>query len=243
MIIKVGCCGFSKSKKEYFKNFSIVELQSTFYDLPKNIETVEKWREEAPKDFEFSLKAWQVITHEISSPTYKRMKTKFGNVKNYGNFKNSKEVFEAWERIREMAKILKARVIVFQCPPSFSQTNENIKNIRNFFGNIERNNFLFALEIRGKWDEKVLKEICKEFNLVHCVDPFKQKSLHGNINYFRLHGKNGYNLSYVYTEKDFEEILSFCTKKENYVLFNNIEMYSNALQFKSYIKKCAGTGI
>jgi uncharacterized protein YecE (DUF72 family) len=65
----------------------LVEIQSTFYEIPARIETVKKWREEAPRDFEFTIKAFQVITHDSKSPTYKRLKRKFGNPKNYGFFK------------------------------------------------------------------------------------------------------------------------------------------------------------
>ncbi|KGN41169.1 hypothetical protein N801_08795 [Knoellia aerolata DSM 18566] len=28
---------------------------------------------QVPADFEFTMKAWQVITHESNSPTYRRM--------------------------------------------------------------------------------------------------------------------------------------------------------------------------
>jgi uncharacterized protein YecE (DUF72 family) len=60
--IKVGCCGFPTARKNYFQEFNLVEIQETFY-RPPSIDGAAKWREEAPQDFEFSLKAWQVITH------------------------------------------------------------------------------------------------------------------------------------------------------------------------------------
>ncbi len=234
--IKVGCCGFPENKKEYFKKFSLVELQSTFYEIPAKMETVKKWREEAPKDFEFSLKAFQVITHDASSPTYKKLKRKFGNQKNYGFFKNTKEVFLAWEMTKNVAKELKAKVIVFQCPSSFKPEKENIKNFENFFKKIKEKNFIFAWEPRGEWSEDLIKNLCKKLNLVHCVDPFKQKPVFGKINYFRLHGKPGYNLKYNYTIEDFKELLKFCDKKENYVLFNNLNMGKDAQSFQKLLK-------
>ena len=49
-MIKVGCCGWAKSQKEYFENFPVIELQQTFYKLP-DLKTAQKWREKAPKDF------------------------------------------------------------------------------------------------------------------------------------------------------------------------------------------------
>ncbi|MGB9598732.1 MAG: DUF72 domain-containing protein, partial [Minisyncoccales bacterium] len=194
--ILVGCCGFPISKKEYFKKFSLVELQSTFYEIPAKIETVKKWRDKAPKDFEFTLKAFQVITHQISSPTYKRLKRKFGNPKNYGFFQNKKEIFLAWEMTERVAKELNAKIIVFQCPASFKPERKNIQNFKNFFKKIKEKKFIFVWEPRGDWSEDLIKKLSKELNLVHCVDPFKQKSVFGKINYFRLHGKPGYNLLY-----------------------------------------------
>jgi uncharacterized protein YecE (DUF72 family) len=236
-MVKVGCCGFPVNKKEYFKKFSLVELQSTFYEIPSKIETVKKWREEAPKDFEFTLKAFQVITHDSKSPTYKRLKRKFGDLKNYGFFKNTKEVFRAWETTREIAKALDSRIIVFQCPASFKPEKENIENFRKFFKKIKEKNFIFAWEPRGNWLENLIKGLCKELNLVHCVDPFKQKPLFGKINYFRLHGKPNYNLRYKYTNEDLKELLKFCDKKENYVLFNNLNMFEDAQKFQKLCQK------
>jgi len=55
--VKVGCCGFSGGMRNYFGHFRLVEVQQTFYKLPK-LETALKWRSQAPADFEFTLKAW-----------------------------------------------------------------------------------------------------------------------------------------------------------------------------------------
>ena len=72
--IKVGTCGFGRVKRpDYVKLFPVVEIQHTFYEPPE-IETLEKWRAALPDDFECTLKAWQMITHEGTSPTYRRLK-------------------------------------------------------------------------------------------------------------------------------------------------------------------------
>jgi uncharacterized protein YecE (DUF72 family) len=81
MQAKVGCCGFPMARAEYYRRFPVVEIQQTFYDLPR-IQTAERWRREAlirrsrngRADFEFTMKAWQLITHEPSSPTYRRLR-------------------------------------------------------------------------------------------------------------------------------------------------------------------------
>ncbi|MET1127893.1 MAG: DUF72 domain-containing protein, partial [Thermoproteota archaeon] len=63
-----GCCGFPLSRKRYFERFNVVEVQQTFYD-PPSADTLRRWREEAPKGFVFTVKAWQAVTHPSSSPT------------------------------------------------------------------------------------------------------------------------------------------------------------------------------
>ncbi len=71
--LQIGTCGFGRVKRpDYVKLLPAVEIQHTFYHPPA-IETLEKWRQELPDGFECTLKAWQMITHESSSPTYRRL--------------------------------------------------------------------------------------------------------------------------------------------------------------------------
>lgn len=234
-MVKIGCCGFSVSRENYFKNFKVVEIQQTFYDLPEE-KTVLKWRETSPSDFEYTLKAWQLITHSPSSPTYKRLKIKIKNEKDYGFFKPTDEVFSAWEETEKIARILKAKVIVFQCPASFLPDKENIKNLKKFFRKIERKDYIFCWEPRGNWVEDLIKDLCKELNLVHCVDPFKNKSLWGKIRYFRLHGKTGYK--YKYTDEDLNYLKEMIEPKfTTYMMFNNVYMFEDSLRFKKLLNK------
>jgi uncharacterized protein YecE (DUF72 family) len=68
MRIKVGCCGFGEAQEAYSSEFPVVEIQRTFYQ-PSALETAGLWRERAPRRFEFTVKNWQLVTHEASSPT------------------------------------------------------------------------------------------------------------------------------------------------------------------------------
>ncbi len=235
--LEIGCCGFPVSKAKYFQNFKVVELQQTFYQPPQ-IETAIKWREEAPADFEFTLKAWQLITHSASSPTYRKLKLKISENKKkyYGGFQPSEEVLSSWEYTDKIAKSLNAKIIVFQCPPSFTATKENLKNMNEFFKRIKRKEYLFCFEPRGEsWPSNTIKGVCKDLDLVHCVDPFKMKPLFGRIRYFRLHGLTGYN--YKYSESDLKNLLDLVKEKnlKTYVMFNNIYMFEDALRFKKII--------
>jgi len=124
---KVGCCGFPEGKKAYYQQFKLAEIQQTFY-RPPSVEIVKKWGEEAPQDFEFSLKAWQFITHPASSPTYRKAGLRIPAAKenDYGFFKPGEEVFVAWAKTRSVAEALESKAILFQCPARFTETTENI---------------------------------------------------------------------------------------------------------------------
>ncbi len=192
---------FPHFREKYYKKFGVVEIQKTFYQPPQQ-KTALKWRDEAPPDFEFCLKAWQLITHSPKSPTYRRLKFEIpeNKKKNYGFFKPTSEVFSAWEKTEKIASILKAKIIVFQCPSSFAETEENKGNLEKFFKKIKRENYLFAWEPRGYWKEKEIERLCKDLDLIHCVDPFKNKTTTKKLAYFRLHGKKRYR--YNYTDYD-----------------------------------------
>jgi len=228
--VKVGCCGFPRGMKHYFSRFKLVEVQQTFYKLPR-IETVVQWRQAAPFDFEFTIKAWQLITHPPSSPTYRKagLAIPKGKEGGYGYFKTSDEVMEAWHKTKEIARAVKAIIIVFQCPASFAGSTENINNMRKFFRALARDDFLFAWEPRGQWNEQIITSLCHELGLIHCVDRLQRVALYGTINYFRLHGGPGYRHSY--TNEELEHLREMITNRESYILFNNITMYDDALRF------------
>lgn len=243
--IKIGCCGFPISKKEYYKQFCCIEINSTFYQIP-SIKSAEKWRKERENnnpDFEFIIKAWQIITHKYTSFTYRRLKEKFGDVRNYGFFFNTSEVYTAWNKMKEFAYTLGCKKILFQCPASFEPKEENIKNLCMFFKKTykdrKRYKFDFIIEFRGeKWDETVVKNICKEFDLIHCVDPLYNKSFYGRYRYYRLHGlhiDNKLDYNYKFSLEDLKKVLSLCDKRLNYVMFNNSNMYEDAKFFKELI--------
>jgi uncharacterized protein YecE (DUF72 family) len=236
--VKIGCCGFPKGMKHYFSRFRLVEVQGTFYQPPQ-LDTVLRWRQEAPPEFEFTVKAWQLITHPASSPTYRKAGLKIapGREGNYGFFKLTAEVTEAWHRTEEIAEALQAKVIVFQCPPSFGEEGQNVENMRKFFSAIARR-FLFVWEPRGQWSQAGVKALCEELNVVHCVDPLEREPLYGRINYFRLHGGPGYR--HKYSDEELRWLRDRWGSGEAYFLFNNLSMYDDALRLERLFK--GGTG-
>jgi len=234
--IKIGTCGFRSNKLEYSEILNCVEVQHTFYQPPQ-VKTLEKWREELPAEFEFTIKAWQLITHESSSPTYRRLKKKLTEkeLEESGFFKPTAIVREAWEMTLACAQALKAKTILFQCPAKFKQTQENIANFRKFMRKIDRGDLNFAWEPRGPWEDKVVKKICKDLDLWHVVDPFAKQTVTSERCYFRLHGRTGWR--YTYEDDELEDLISLLPKKEvGYVFFNNITMTEDAVRFEKMLR-------
>ena len=236
--IQIGTCGYGRSKKDqYAERLSVVEIQHTFYKPPQ-IKTLERWRAEMPEAFEFTLKAWQFITHEAGSPTYRRLKRELTQKeeKEAGAFKPTDTVDEAWQVTLDCARALKARTILFQCPAKFKQTPENIKNLRKFFKRIERGDMNFVWEPRGPWDDKVVKKICDDLDLWHCVDPFKHPTVTRDRCYYRLHGIGGWR--YKYEEGELDELVSLLPEEGlSYVFFNNNEMFEDAVRFRKILSE------
>jgi uncharacterized protein YecE (DUF72 family) len=81
----------------------------------------------------------------------------------------------------------------------------------------------------------VVRDLCREFALLHCVDPFAAESVYGRTTYWRLHGRGGYN--YVYTDEELDWLAAEVRKKrgEVYVLFNNLAMAKDARRFAERI--------
>ncbi len=246
LVVKVGCCGFPRSRKQYFKDFRVVELQNTFYNLPTT-SWAEKIRREAPDDFEFAMKAWQVITHPKRSPTWKRLREKPpGDLDNYGFLKPTRENLSALEKSVEIARILKSRIIVLQTPPSMPFNQDMIKQVDLFFENAESiaGEIVLGWEPRGKWAEQhdVLRKILEKHRVIHIVDPYRRDPVwYEEIIYFRLHGigPRETNYKYKYTDKDLQYLLDKIREygaKVFYVMFNNIYMYDDALRFKNILE-------
>jgi len=222
------------AQEKYFRTFSCVEINSSFYQLPK-LETVARWRAAAPSGFQFALKAWQVITHSATSPTYRRTRLAASDREHCGYFGFNPTVRWAWDETFAVAKELGAFLVLFQCPVSFRATKENVARLRTFFERAKRAKFLMGWEPRGDWDAGLITELCRELDLVHVVDPFQtEPALRAKIHYYRLHGPIGSR--HRFTPAEFDRLRRFCgTKTPTYCLFNNVAMGPDAQKFAAMI--------
>lgn len=243
--VKVGCCGFPVARSKYYKVFDVVELQNTFYDLPQ-VEWATSVRKEAPEGFEFALKAWQVITHPSSSPTWKKMRKRpEGEVEKYGYLRPTRENFSALKKTVEIAKALGSRIIVLQTPSSMPYTQESVKWVNDFFEEASSiaGEIMLAWEPRGHWARAPeLLGLLERHGIIHVTDLLKEKPLLINMGilYTRLHGLGGgeVNYTYTYTPEDLnrlKRLLEDFSFQEAYIMFNNVKMWQNAQEFKALL--------
>ncbi|MGQ9624045.1 MAG: DUF72 domain-containing protein [Candidatus Bathycorpusculaceae bacterium] len=225
-MIKVGCCGFPTSMKKYFENFSLVELNTTFYQYPK-VETVSGWREKASKEFEFTVKAHQDISHKS------KMKVEDLSI-------------QAFEQMKQICKVLNSKILLFQTSASF--TPDKLADAERFFKEIKREELTLVWETRGPTWEKIetyreLEKVLKELNVTHVTDPFMATPAYvGDIAYFRLHGLGKQMYYYQYSNAELQKLKELITPYEKrsktaYVLFNNLSMLDDALRFMHYLSK------
>ncbi len=233
----IGCCGWAEARTWYSKQFRTIELQSTFYQ-PPTLDLAEKWRRDVPQDFRFCLKAWQLITHPASSPTYRKLKTPLPERSKQaaGGFQPTEEVWRAWEATLGIARVLRAAVILFQCPRSFQPTKQHVRNLEAFFHEVGRCPHLLAWEPRGEWPEDLVRDLCTRLGLIHCVDPFAGNPVTDGVRYFRLHGRGGYR--YHYSDPELQELRAKVMTDGShaaYVMFNNVWMKDDAARFLTLI--------
>lgn len=240
-IFKIGCCGWGYMKssdldikikinnptllQRYATAFDTVEINYTFYRIPK-LETVVKWRKEVNQinpDFEFTLKAFQIITHKL---------------------RFNETSLRYFDILLEIVKILNSKIILFQSPATFTPKKENLFLVEKFFDKISSEKFLTVWEPRGSWNIETIKSLCENYNIIHCVDPFKESpyiSSKQRIVYFRLHGLGERMYSYKFVKTDFENLKDKLNKipehiETMYIFFNNTNCYEDAYRFKKLLQ-------
>ncbi|MEE8637448.1 MAG: DUF72 domain-containing protein [Candidatus Margulisiibacteriota bacterium] len=215
------------SKSQWFdhyqKYFDTVELNNTFYHLPK-AETFKKWNQRVSRKFVFAVKANRFITH----------------IKKLNKAKASAKLFMS------RAKLLKENLgpILYQLPPRWKANAERLKD---FAENLSKN-YVNVFEFRDtSWFNEEIYSILKKNKLNFCIYSMPgidcPDKVTGPVVYIRMHGGTIlYGSNYADSElKDLaKQIEGFLKKKLSvYVYFNNdASGYAvrNALRLKELLK-------
>lgn len=244
-VIWTGTCGFGRRQSDVMRDLAAVEIQETFY-RPIDVARASAWRTKAPPGFRFSVKASQFITHDASSPTYRRS----GRIvppdqaSLYGGFQDTHQVREGWAATQAIVDALQAVAVVFQAPATFGPTEEHRTALYRFFESI-RTDAIKGLELRGPWASHIVERLCEDLGLVHVVDPFDRESATYGLAYFRLHGSppGPAIYSYTYTDADLIRLQGICNEYDDaYVLFNNWTARADALRFAALLNATSTEG-
>ncbi|MCD6325272.1 DUF72 domain-containing protein [Candidatus Bathyarchaeota archaeon] len=223
-MIKIGCCGYPVGRKRYQETFRLVEINRTFYRVPK-ISTVIKWRREAPADFEFTVKAHQDISHKY------KLKLE--------------DALEPFETMKTICRNLAAKILLIQTPASFKP--DRLEDAEDFFKSIRREELIVVWETRGPlWEDEETRErlrsILESLDVPHVTDPFRTLPVYSSsVAYLRLHGSGSRMYYYQYSDEELSELHRIVKSLESngrevYVLFNNLSMFEDASRFLSFIE-------
>lgn len=208
--------------KIYSQYFNTVEINATFYKIP-TAKTFKKWYEETPEDFIFSVKAPKTITH------LKKLKEVEEDLKNF---------LKAISPLKE-----KARILLFQLPPSFKYNKEVLES----FLKILPSNYLNIIEIRNiSFHNEEFVELLKRYNVCLCFSdcagkyPSWYEVQTTDYLYIRMHGSKKLYVS-NYEEEELkrlaEKIKAFKINSAFVYFDNTAEGYAvpNALKLRELL--------
>lgn len=207
----------------YTQHFDTVELNATFYGLPK-LKTFENWRRRTPDHFLWAVKASKYITHT------KRLKEPDEPLKRF---------YTATTGLEE-----KLGPILFQLPPSFSFDEKRFESFCQSLNPSQRH----ALEVRHpSWITDQLFAILSKYNIAFCIaDSAGRYPFHEVVTadcvYIRLHGSTKLYAS-DYSEAELQTWAQKIKEweKDTYVYFDNDfggHAVKNAMRLKEIMGLC-----
>ncbi len=204
----------------YAGQFDTVELNASFYHLPKEI-TCANWRQRTPEHFLWAVKASRYITH----------------------IKRLRDIREPLDKFYTAVAPLKEKLgpVLFQLPPGLLFDADLFKA----FSNSLAAGYRYAFEVRNStWINNTFFEILKDYNYAFCISDTagrfpSYEIVTADFVYLRLHGSKRLYAS-CYTA---EELRTWALKIKQwacdaYVYFDNdYKGYavSNALHLKDIL--------
>lgn len=235
-----GCCGFGYNIGAYLKRLSTVEYQQSFFNPPKAA-ALKRLRERSPANFSYVIRAWQLITHEATSPGYKRLPKALDEPAQYGHLQESPGVAAAMEQTLTAAELLDAPVILYETPASFTPTAANRQALSRFFEQAPRHR-RHVWDPQGIWDAADVLSVCQDLDLTPCCDPFANVLVNevpasipeGELAYVKLRGLGG---SRHYSETQYLWLADALDGfSRAYCMFNTVNMFKDAMRFEGVLR-------
>ena len=263
-MIYVGTCGFAykdwigpfyarKTKPaemlpSYARRFAAVEIDSSYYGVPQR-RSVESMSRRTPRDFRFSFKAPQTVTHPPEGAATKRVHP------------DAQVLMESLEPMREDGKLA---CVLLQFPNGFKPdgtADDYVRLAVEAFAGVP-----VVVEFRNHlWQRPETLALLRELGAGYCnVDMPRLDGLLGpssdataGVGYVRFHGRNakewwrGTNVTrydYLYSEQELEPWTNHVAEIEEqtgqtYVYFNNHangQAAKNATMFSALLDAAYG---
>lgn len=123
----------------YSKFFDLVEVNSTFYNLPKKA-TVNNWYNQVPSNFKFIVKVWQRITHNLTDSDLDYLISQF---------------FSQLSPLRD--KIVS---FLLQFPPWFKFSEKHFNYLKLIFNEVpHEHKYIIELRDNSWFEEEIVSEI------------------------------------------------------------------------------------
>ena len=212
----------------YLRDFDTVELNNTFYQLPKE-ESFDAWRKSTPHDFLYAVKGSRFITHMIKLKDPQR---------GLANF------LPRAERLRG-----KLGPILWQLPPKW---NANVERLEEFLAQLPKKH-RYAFELRNvTWMTDAVYDVLRKYNAAFCI--YELAGYHSPIEvtadwtYVRLHGPTAHKYQGSYSDEQLaawaQRIRDWSrTLRALFVYFDNDDSayaVNNALTLKRMVATVAG---
>lgn len=233
--LHIGCSGYyypywknrfypqglqPKNWLEYYSSvFNTVELNGTFYRTPK-LSDLQKYNNKTGDDFLFSVKMSRFVTH-------------------IKKLNDCKEPINDFIALMEEGLGDKLANVLFQLPPSFHYTEENLDRVLSNIPHRPEN----VIEFRHiSWWNKKVQEALTDAHLTFCNVDFPGLDSYlvdtSDRFYFRFHG-NPELFKSSYSSERLEQFAGSLKKRKNsFVYFNNTFYeagYTNALELKQFL--------
>lgn len=214
----------------YFRDFDTVELNNTFYHLPKE-SSFQSWRQSVPAKFLFAVKGSRFITHMI------KLKDPDRGIWNF----------------MPRAQLLGRKLgpVLWQLPPGWKV---NVERLEEFLAKLPRG-IRYAFELRNPtWMTDAVYDVLKKYNAAFCI--YELAGYHSPIeitakwSYIRLHGPTQFKYQGSYTDAQLaawaKRIDDWSSKLDAvYVYFDNDDSAHaahNALTLKKLVDSRVNAG-
>ena len=209
--------------EHYARHFDTVEINSTFYHLPK-AQTMVNWHDKAPARFLYAVKASRYITHvkKLADPQ------------------------QSLERFLELASLLKRRLgpILFQLPPSL---HKDLRKLDDLIACLPRPNRAVFEFRHPSWYDQETFDLLRRRQVAFCIHDMSGKAspriVTGNVIYVRFHGTGG-RYAGSYTDRLLAEWADWLADQRDkvramYAYFNN-DVEGHAINNATTLKRLLG---